>query len=115
MSLKEITRYLDVPSEFDATLWKLQLIDFAGLTSPLSAVEPKVHTNRIASQQMPMRIRWEEAMEKTTFDIFKLTPDGPLTQMCTMKCPHCGSTASKAKPEERFKCERCGWKLGFSI
>jgi hypothetical protein len=43
MSLKEITPYRDVSSEFDTTLWKLQLIDFAGLTSPLSAVEPEVH------------------------------------------------------------------------
>jgi hypothetical protein len=53
MSLKEITRYRHVPSEFDTTLWKLQLIDFAGLTSPSSAVEPEVHTN------MPMRRRFE--------------------------------------------------------
>jgi ribosomal protein L37AE/L43A len=52
---------------------------------------------------------------ESTFHIFKVTPDGPLTQMCTMKCPRCGSTASKEKPEEHFKCERCGWKLGFSI
>jgi hypothetical protein len=56
MSLKEITRYRDVRSEFDTTLWKLQLIDFAGLASPLSAVEPEVHTNRIVSERMPMRL-----------------------------------------------------------
>jgi hypothetical protein len=46
--LKEITWYRDAALEFDTTLWKLQLIDFAGLTSPLSAVEPEVHTNQIA-------------------------------------------------------------------
>jgi hypothetical protein len=110
MSRKEITRYRGVPSAFDTALWELQLIDFAGLT-PLSAVEPEVHTNRIASQQMPMRRRLKEAAVESTFHIFKVTPDGPLTQMCTMKCPRCGTTASKEKPEEQFKCERCGWKL----
>ena len=47
---------------------------------------------------------------ESTFHILKVTPDGPLTQMCTMKC-RCGSAASKEKPEEQFKCERCGWKL----
>src|SRR5271156_812635 len=36
---------------------------------------------------------------------------GVMTQICTMKCPHCGSTATKAKPEQQFKCEGCGWKL----
>jgi hypothetical protein len=41
---EKITWYRDVRSGFDSTLWKLQLIDFAGLTSPLSAVEPEVHT-----------------------------------------------------------------------
>ena len=46
-----------------------------------------------------------------TFHIFKVTPDRPLTQMCTMKCPRCGSTATKVKPQERFKCEGCGWQL----
>jgi hypothetical protein len=35
----------------------------------------------------------------------------PMTQICTMKCPHCGSTAIKAKPEQQFKCDGCGWKL----
>ena len=34
VSLKEITRCRDVASAFDVTLWKVQLIDFAGLTSP---------------------------------------------------------------------------------
>ena len=34
-----------------------------------------------------------------------------MTQMCTMKCPRCGNTATKSKPEEQFKCEKCGWKL----
>jgi len=34
-----------------------------------------------------------------------------MTQICTMKCPHCGGSATKTKPEERFKCEGCGWKL----
>ena len=34
-----------------------------------------------------------------------------MTQICTMKCPHCGSTGSKEKPEQQFKCEGCGWKL----
>ena len=58
-----------------------------------------------------MRCRLQEATVESTFRIFKVTPDGPLTQMCTMKCPRCGSTACKEKPEERFKCERCGWKL----
>ena len=24
-----------------------------------------------------------------------------MTQICTMKCPHCGSTAIKAKPEQQ--------------
>ncbi len=42
MPLKEITWYRDTVLEFDTTLWKLQLIDFAGLTSPLSAVEPEM-------------------------------------------------------------------------
>ena len=54
-SMKEITRYRDVRSEFDTALRKLQLIDFAGLTSPLGAMETEVHTNRIASQRTPMR------------------------------------------------------------
>jgi ribosomal protein S27AE len=67
--------------------------------------------NRIASRRMPIRCRLEEAPVESTFHIFKVTPDGPLTQMCTMKCPRCGSTACKEKPEERFRCERCGWKL----
>jgi hypothetical protein len=111
MSRKEITRYRDVPSAFDTALWKLQLIDSAGLTSPLSAVEPEVHTNRMASQRMPMRRRLKEVTVESIFHIFNVTPDGPLTQMCTMKCPRCGTTASKEKPEEQFKCERCGWKL----
>ena len=110
-SLKKITRYRDVRSEFDTTFWKRQLIDFARLTSPLSAVEPEVRTNRITSQRMPMRLRLEEATVGSTFHSSKVTPDGPLTQMCTMKCPRCGSTASKEKPEEQFRCERCGWKL----
>jgi transposase-like protein len=35
----------------------------------------------------------------------------PMTQICTMKCPHCGSTAIKAKPEQQFKCDGCGWRL----
>ena len=60
---------------------------------------------------MPMRRRLEEVTVESTFHIFKVAPDGPLTQMCTMKCPRCGSTASKEKPEERFKCDRCGWRL----
>ena len=34
-----------------------------------------------------------------------------MTHMCTMKCPRCGNTATKSKPEEQFKCEKCGWKL----
>ena len=55
-----------------------------------------------------MRRRLKEATVESTFHIFKVTPDGPLTQMCTMKCPRCGTTASKEKPEEQFKCERCG-------
>ena len=110
-SLKRITRYRDVCSEFDTTLWKLQLIDFAGLTSSLSAVEPEMPTNPITSQRMPIRRRLEEATVEPTFRIFKVAPDGPSTQMCTMKCPRCGSTASKEKPEEQFRCERCGWKL----
>src|SRR5215469_3701199 len=104
-SLKRITRHRDVRSASDTTLWKLQLIDFAGLTSSFSALEPEVHTN------LPMRLRLEEAPVESTFHIFKVAPDGPLTQMCTMKCPRCGSTASKEKPEEQFRCERCGWKL----
>ncbi len=33
---EEITRYRDLRFEFDTTLWKLQLIDFAGLTSLLA-------------------------------------------------------------------------------
>lgn len=111
MPLKEITWYRDAVLEFDTTLWKLQLIDFARLTSPLSAVEPEMHTNRIASQRMPMRRRLKEATMESTFHIYTVTPNGPLTQMCTMKCPRCGSAASKEKPEEHFKCERCGWKL----
>ncbi len=48
---------------------------------------------------------------ESTFHIFKVTPVGPLPQSCTMKCPHCGNSASKTKPEEQFKCERCGWKV----
>ena len=31
--------------------------------------------------------------------------------MCTMKCPSCGGTASKDKPEDQFKCESCAWRL----
>jgi len=31
--------------------------------------------------------------------------------MCTMKCPRCGQTATKAKPQDQFTCESCGWKL----
>ena len=34
-----------------------------------------------------------------------------MTHICTMKCPRCGSTATKVKPQERFKCESCGWQL----
>jgi predicted RNA-binding Zn-ribbon protein involved in translation (DUF1610 family) len=33
------------------------------------------------------------------------------THVCTMKCPKCGSTATKPKPADQFKCEQCGWKL----
>lgn len=27
----------------------------------------------------------------------------------TMKCPHCGKTASKNKPQDNYKCPGCGW------
>jgi hypothetical protein len=41
VSVKEITRYRDVASAFEVTPWKLQLIDFAGLTSPLASWKRK--------------------------------------------------------------------------
>jgi hypothetical protein len=28
-----------------------------------------------------------------------------------MKCPSCGGTATKEKPEDQFQCESCAWKL----
>jgi hypothetical protein len=31
-----------------------------------------------------------------------------------MKCPRCGQLASKANPEDQFKCRSCGWRLGRS-
>src|ERR1700758_4553060 len=31
--------------------------------------------------------------------------------MCTMKCPRCGQTATKAKPQDQFYCGSCGWRL----
>jgi transposase len=31
--------------------------------------------------------------------------------ICTMKCPKCGNTATKSKPADQFKCDHCGWKL----
>jgi len=34
-----------------------------------------------------------------------------VTHICTMKCPKCGSTATKPKPADQFKCDQCGWKL----
>ncbi len=70
-----------------------------------------MHIDLIASQRMLMRRRLMEATVKSTVHICKITPGGPVTHMCTMKCPRCGNTASKETPEERFKCERCGWKL----
>jgi hypothetical protein len=27
----------------------------------------------------------------------------------TMKCPHCGETATKDKPQDDYKCPKCGW------
>jgi ribosomal protein S27AE len=98
----------DVRSEFEQRPGN-QLIDFAGLL--LHQRRGTGNAYKPNSTPMPMRRRLEEATVESTFDIFKVTPDGPLTQMCTMKCPRCGSTASKEKPEERFKCEQCGWKL----
>ena len=63
-----------------------------------------MHANRIASQRMPEDVAIEGAAMESTFHILKVPPDGPLTQMCTMKCPRGGSTASK-EPEEQFKCD----------
>jgi hypothetical protein len=34
-------------------------------------------------------------MLESTFHFSTVTPDGPSTQICTMKCPHCGSTAPR--------------------
>lgn len=48
---EKITRHCDVRSEVGRTLRELQLIDLAGLNSPLSAVEPEMRTNRMASQR----------------------------------------------------------------
>src|SRR5579859_2350910 len=31
--------------------------------------------------------------------------------VCTMKCPCCGQIASKARPQDQFKCDSCGWRL----
>ena len=45
LSLKKITRYRDLHFEFGTTSWERQLIDCAGLTSPLNVVEPEVPTN----------------------------------------------------------------------
>jgi hypothetical protein len=30
----------------------------------------------------------------------------------TMKCPHCGEQASKDKPQDSYKCPKCGWNSG---
>ena len=32
-----------------------------------------------------------------------------------MKCPRCGQLATKAKPEDRFICGHCGWKLEETV
>jgi hypothetical protein len=34
---------------------------------------------------------------------------GKLAGDWTMKCPHCGKTASKDKPMDNYKCGSCGW------
>ena len=108
MSLEKLHNIVDVRSEFEQPSGN-QLIDFAALL--LHQRRGIGNAYKPDGIPMPMRRRLEEVTVESTFHIFKAAPDGPVTQMCTMKCPRCGSTASKEKPEERFKCERCGWKL----
>ena len=61
-----------------------------------------MHANRIASQRMPERRRDLRSRDGVHIPYLE---SSPLTQMCTMKCPRGGSTASKEKPEEQFKCD----------
>jgi len=51
-------------------------------------------------------IRWGRRMRRVRVGDIVMT-----TQVCTMKCPKCGNTATKPKPADQFKCEQCGWKL----
>ena len=48
---------------------------------------------------------------ESTLHIFKVTPDGPLTQMCTMKCPRCGTTAPRRTVIVPVKSRMCAQDL----
>jgi transposase-like protein len=53
----------------------------------------------------------QEVTVPLQFELTVLIMETVMTQICTMTCPHCRNTATKAKPEEKFKCDRCGWQL----
>ena len=92
--------------------------------SPISQYSAAIHHKSEDSQNVPngTDLRQDASAaysdENERLDIKSLVDKqalkgvrNPMTQICTMKCLHCGSTAIKAKPEQQFKCDGCGWKL----
>jgi hypothetical protein len=71
----KITYFVAVRAAFDATVCDFQPIDFIGLSPPQTLWN---RTCMQARRQIRTKRRWRMPPMDSTFDIFKVTSDGPL-------------------------------------